>query len=485
MPDNPEPLNKPRNVNKNLVLVLALLVGNLGAFMTSSLNVALPAINQEFQPDVITLNWVITAFVLSWAIFSLPSGRLADIFGLRRFSIYGAIIFFVSTVAAIFSNSIQLLIALRAIQGIGAAILGSTMMAIITITFPAQERGKALGIFISSVYAWLSIGPFLGGILTQYFDWRSLFIFSAPFGLAIAIIFIWVFKAEWIGAKGEKFDYVGSLFFAVALVALIYGFSEIKTAAGMVITAAGVAALVLFFYWENRASSPLLAVREFKSNRTFVFSNLASLITYCATAAIAYLLSLYLQIVKGYSPFYASLILIIQPVVQTVLAPITGKLSDKIQPRLVASGGMALIFIGLVSLVFLSENSSLIQVIITLFVIGFGFGLFVPPNTNAIMSSVTPKHYAVASSLTSTMRTIGQTLSMGITLIVTALIVGDIVLTQENHPGFMTVVQVSFGIFAFLCLLGIFASLARNKRPAPGEQGLPPDSSKPSEPLQN
>lgn len=460
-------------VNKNVILAIALLAGSLGAFMTSSLNVALPAINQEFNPSAIMLNWVITSFVLSWAVFSIPTGRLADIFGLRKFAIYGVIIFLASTVVAVFSNSIAMLIILRTVQGIGSAILGGTVVALISITFPAKERGKALGIYISSVYAWLSVGPFLGGLLTQYLNWRSLFIFSLPFSLVILFLLLWKVKADWAGAKGEKFDFTGSLIFGLALIALIYGFSDIQQLPGILLTAGGVIGLILFLAWENRAASPLIDVRAFKNNHPFIFSNLASLITYSATSAISYLLSLYLQIVKGDSPFHASLILIIQPLVQTVIAPFTGRLSDRIEPRIIASIGMAMLCLGLAGLIFLKEDSSLIQIVITLVVIGAGFGLFVPPNTNAIMSSVAPKYYAVASSLTGTMRTIGQTLSMGVTLILTALIIGNIAITQDYHPGFLTVVKVAFAIFAALCLAGIFASLARGKTQTASDKDAP------------
>jgi EmrB/QacA subfamily drug resistance transporter len=461
-------------VNKNVVLAIALLVGSVGAFMTSALNVALPIINQEFKPNAILLNWVITSFILSWAVFSIPTGRLADIFGLRRFTIYGIIIFLVSTLAAVFSNSIAMLIILRAVQGIGAAILGGTVVAMISMTFPAKERGKALGIYISSVYAWLSVGPFLGGLLTEYLNWRSLFVFSLPFSLAILALLIWKVKAEWTGAKGEKFDFTGSMIFGLALVALMYGFSQIRQLMGILLTAGGLIGLFLFLVWENHVASPLINVRAFRNNRPFIFSNLASLITYSATSAITYLLSLFLQLIKGYSPFDASLILIVQPLVQTIIAPFTGRLSDKVQPRIVASIGMSLLCLGLASLILLTEDSSLVQIIATLVIIGVGFGVFVPPNTNAIMGAVAPKYYAVASSLTGTMRTIGQTLSMGITLILTALIIGNIAITRDYHPGFLTVVKVAFAIFAALCFAGIFASLARGKSQIQTDKGAPP-----------
>ncbi|HSW58749.1 MAG TPA: MFS transporter, partial [Dehalococcoidales bacterium] len=303
---------------------MALLVANAGGFMTSSLNVALPAINQEFKPTAVVLNWVITAFILSWGVFSIPTGRLADIFGLRRLTIIGSVIFLVGMTAAIFSNSITMLIMMRAFQGIGAAILAGTLVAILTITFPAKERGWALGIYTSSVYFWLSAGPFVGGILTEYLNWRSLFIFNIPFALAILVLVLWKVKTEWASAQGEKFDFTGSVIFGLALTGIIYGFSQIREVFGMILTAAGIAGAVFFIYWEYHARSPLLNLRELGTNRPFLFANLASVITYSATSGTAFLLSLYLQLVKGFSPIQASWILIIQPVIQTVFALFAG-----------------------------------------------------------------------------------------------------------------------------------------------------------------
>jgi MFS family permease len=258
--------------------------------------------------------------------------------------------------------------------------------------------------------------------------------------------------------------YTGSFIFGLALVALMYGFSKLPGAEGILITLVGMAGIVIFLLWENHVESPILHVKLFKSNRAFIFSNLASLINYSATFSISYFISLYLQLVKGYSAQQAGFILIAQPLIQTLISPFTGRLSDRVEPRLVASAGMTLIFLGILSFAFLTDGTSLVQVIVTLIVLGIGFGLFVPPNTNAIMSSVAPKYYAVASSVTGTMRTIGQTLSMGIALVVTAVVIGNVVMTPNYHPGFLTSTRAAFIIFAVLCLAGIFASLSRGKK---------------------
>ncbi len=449
------------------MLVIAFLAGSIGAFMAAALNVALQAINQELKPDAILLNWVATSFVLAMAVFSIPGGRLADIVGLKRLTIYGVIIFLAGTVVAIFTHSIALLIAARLIQGAGTAMLNSTVVAMLTHTVSPRERGRAIGLYIAFVYAWLSAGPLLGGLFTQYFGWRSLFIFVIPFSLGVLVMLVWKVKGEWALSRGQKFDYSGSLIFGLALIALIYGFSELPGLRGILLTLAGAAGIVFFLYWESRVHSPILDVSLFHANKAFVYANLASLINYSATSSISYFVSLYLQLVKGYSPQHAGFILVAQPVIQTIVSPFTGRLSDRIEPRIVSSLGMTLIFLGILSFAFLTDGTSLVQVIITLLVLGLGFGLFVPPNTNAIMSAVEPKHYAVASSLTGTMRTLGQTLSMGTALVVTAVVIGGVVMTPQSHPGFLTSTRIAFAVFAVLCFAGIFASLSRGKQAAP------------------
>jgi MFS family permease len=208
-----DPIRPQTQNSKPIMLIIAFMVGSVGAFMTSSLTVALQAINQEYKPDAILLNWVVTSFVLSMAIFSIPGGRLADIIGLKRLTIYGVLVFLAGTVLAVFSNTIILLIVARVVQGAGTAMISATMVAMLTMTFPVNERGRALGIFISSVYAWLSVGPLLGGILTEYLGWKSIFVFAIPFSLAILLLLVWKVKGEWALSHGEKFDYTGSFIF--------------------------------------------------------------------------------------------------------------------------------------------------------------------------------------------------------------------------------------------------------------------------------
>jgi MFS family permease len=448
---------------RTVVLVISSLTNLVTTFMMSGVNVALPAINKEFHPDAVLLGWVVTSFVLAVAVFCVPFGRIADIVGIKKVFLYGLGLFSLTAVGTIFANSVLLLVALRALQGIAGAMTASTSVAMITAVYPARERGRALGISIGSVYAGLSIGPFIGGILTDYFGWRSIFIVVAPLMFVVFLLLISGVKGEWCASKGEKFDYVGSLIYGLALVAVMYGFSLLPEALGAAITAVGVVGLLAFVLWENRIPSPILNVGLFRQNRTFAFSNLASLLGYASASGVVFFLSLYLQYIKGYSPQGAGLVLLAQPLVMTIIAPYSGRLSDRIAPGVVASLGMGLSCLGLISFCFLDSSTSIIQIILTLVVLGAGAGLFTSPNTNAIMGSVTPRFYATASSVTSTVRTVGQTLSMGVAMIILALIVGRQEITPATYPDFVSSARVCFIIFAAISFGAIFASLARNK----------------------
>jgi EmrB/QacA subfamily drug resistance transporter len=454
---------KAETNNKNVALAASSL-GVLFVTVTgSSLNVALPSIGKEFGSDAILLGWVVTIFVLAAAVFSIPFGRIADIVGLKKIFLYGTIIFSLASLAAIFSNSTEILIVWRAVQGLAAAMIAVNSIALVTAVFPPEERGRALGINIASVYLGSSVGPFVGGLLTQHIGWRSIFAVNIPVCLLVAFLILWKVKGEWSACKGEKFDYIGSLIFGFALIALMYGFSILPGVTGGLLVAGGIIGLAAFLFWENRTKSPVLNIKIFKNNHVFILSNLAALISYTSIFAISFLISLYLQYIKALTPAQAGFVLVVQPLAQTVLSPLAGKLSDKVEPRILASVGMALIFLGLAAFAFLSNGTSIITIILILIVLGVGFALFSSPNSNAVMSSVVPKYLGVASAVMSTMRGVGQMLSMGITLIIMAVVIGRVVITPDYYQVFLNSTRIAFAAFACLCLVGVFTSLSRGK----------------------
>jgi MFS family permease len=338
-----------------------------------------------------------------------------------------------------------------------------TGVAILTSVFSAGERGKALGINVTSVYLGLSLGPFIGGFLTEHGGWRSIFLAVVPLGLLVLGIVFWKLKGEWAEARGEKFDWVGSLFYGLTLVAVMYGFSLLPQGVGMVLICAGVLGLAIFIKWEMRVENPVLDIGLFRNNRVFAFSNLAALIHYCATFGVGFLLSLYLQYIKGLSPFHAGSILVFQPAMQAIFSPLAGRLSDRVEPRVVASTGMGFSVLGLSLLVFLGEKTALEFIVISLLLLGFGFALFSSPNTNAVMSSVEKKFYGVSSGTVATMRLVGQAFSMGLTILIFSLYIGRVQITVESYPLFLKSAHIAFTLFVLLCFGGVFASLARGR----------------------
>ena len=306
------------------------------------------------------------------------------------------------------------------------------------------------------------LGPALGGFLNHQLGWEYIFYFSALLGLVTFLFAATKLKGEWADAAGEYFDFSGAVIYITGIAAMIYGFSSISSSFwAKFVFGAGLVLLAAFVWHEAKLIHPLMDVRQFSRNVIFAFSNLAALINYSATFALGFLLSLYLQIVRGFDSQFAGLILLSQPVLMASLSPFAGRLSDKLEPRIVASWGMGLTALGLLALAFINETTSVWIIVLFLILIGIGFALFSSPNTNAIMGSVERKFYGVASSTLGTMRLLGQAISMATATLVIHLYLGDVKLSMASHQALEKSISVSFFVFAITCLAGVFASLAR------------------------
>ncbi len=411
--------------------------------------------------NAVSISWIVTSYLLAAAMFLVPMGRISDIHGRKKIFRIGICIDLVASLGLVISSNEVQFLSLRVLQGIGGAMIFGTGVAILTSVFPVGERGKALGINVAAVYSGLSLGPFVGGFLTQHLGWRAIFVSYVPLEMVVVALTFWKLKGEWAGAEGEKFDLAGSVVYGLSLVAVMYGFSLLPATSAIWLILLGVVGILAFVRWETKVKSPVFNTDLFRHNVVFAFSNLAALINYCATSATAFLLSLYLQYTKGLTPEKAGLVLISQPVMMAVFSPLAGRLSDKIEPRIVASSGMALTAVGLALFASLSEATALESIVLSLALLGFGFALFSSPNTNAVMSSVQKEFYGVASATLATMRLTGQMLSMGIAMLVFALYLGRTQITPENYPLFLRSAKTAFVIFAVLCVAGVFASLAR------------------------
>ncbi|MBW1768952.1 MAG: MFS transporter [Deltaproteobacteria bacterium] len=448
---------------RRAALIVATLTSFMIPFVGSSINIALPAIGETFQMNAVLLSWVATSYLLSAAVFLVPFGRLADIYGRKKIFAYGIVTFTLSSFLSGISVSSLMLILFRIFHGMGSAMIFATGIAILTSVFPPEERGRALGINVAAVYIGLSLGPFLGGFLTQHMTWRSIFFVNVPVGMIIILLVHWKLKSEWAAAKGERFDMAGAFIYGLSLVAIMYGISRLPSGKSLWIILFGFLGIGAFVKWERRVEYPVFKMTLFSRNRIFAFSCLAALIHYSATFAVTFLLSLYLQYIKGLSPQLAGLILIAQPVMMAIFSPFAGRLSDKVEPRIIATLGMALTTLCLAPFIFLTKDSSVGFIVVNLLVLGFGYAFFSSPNTNAIMGSVDKRFYGLASGSVGTMRLLGMMISMGIATVIFTLFMGRVQIIPEYYPAFINSMKAAFMIFAILCFFGIFSSLARGR----------------------
>ena len=245
---------------KRVVLLVATIASFIFPFMASTVNIALPSLGKELSLDAVTLGWIATAYLLSSAALLVPFGRIADIYGRKKIFTCGIGIFTFSSLLSGLANSATMLIAWRVLQGIGGAMLAGTAVALLTTVFPAKERGKVLGIIVAAAYLGLSLGPVLGGVLTQHLGWRSIFFLGAILGSLVLAVVLWKLKGEWTGAKGERFDVAGSVIYVLGLVALVYGFTLLPAMSGAGLIIGGAIGLSAFVRWETRTRSPVLDI---------------------------------------------------------------------------------------------------------------------------------------------------------------------------------------------------------------------------------
>jgi MFS family permease len=445
----------------NLVLIISTATAFITPFLSASINIAIPTIRREFAIEAVTMTWISTIYFLSIAMVQVPCGRLADIYGRKKLFVIGLLVTILASFIGKFAGSVAVLLTSLSLMGIGSGIMFNNSISILTSVFPAERRGRALGISTAGTYTGLSMGPYIGGVLTREFGWQSIFILSGFLSLALLALVFYALKGEWREARGETFDIVGSITYAVSIVLFMYGFSSLPSVRGIIFFLVGVAGLTFFARWEMKTVSPIFNLTLFK-NRAFFFSNLATFISYIATFAVSFLLSLYLQDIKELNPDKAGLVLITASVLMAIFTPISGRISDRIEPRLVASVGMSLNCVALLLLVFLNASTPLWYIMVALAINGLGIGIFASPNTNAIMGAVEKKALGVAAGTLGTMRTAGMMVSMGITMILFSLYIGQAEITPPHYPQFLTSVRVGFIISAAVSVLGlIFQLLAR------------------------
>lgn len=433
------------------------------AMMLTGVNVALPAIADDLSVGASTLSWIPMSYLISSAIFVLIFGQLADIFGRKKLFLLGTLGVVVSSIYASVATDVQTLILGRIFQGVCAGMLYSTMFALLSSVYPTDRRGLAFGYAVSAVYLGLSLGPFVAGWMIDILSWRSAFLLQLPLSFFVLYIGVVEIKTEWKAKKKIFFDYVGSTLFALFILSnsmmILYQGWVFLLSFGFL----SFLFLIGFFKHEKKVVNPVFDVHSFLSSRIFSMSCLSSMLMYTATFSTLVSLSLYFQFIKEISARDAGLFLMVQPLTMAIFSPYAGRLSDRLEPRVLATSGIMLTAIGLFVLSRLGFNSSICTPIAALFVIGFGFSLFSSPNANAIMGSVGGDDYGRAAGAMSVMRVLGQMGSMALMTFVVNIFLGDQQITPLLYPQLLKVLQLVFSLGCVLCLVGSFLSYSRGQ----------------------
>ena len=406
-------------------VLTAVALGSFPApFMVSALIVSLPAIGIEFSSDAASISWLGTIFFLVAGVCLIPFGRLADILGVRRLFSIGVVIYLFAAIISALAPSAWLLMAGRAVAGIGAGMVFGTSLAFISLVFPEKERGKAIGITVTSLMAGFSFGSVLGGFITFYLSWRLIFVpVMVVAALALFVLHRRV-TVECALASARTIDRAGIGLYVPAMLLLLLGASFLPSpmAIGMLIT--GGLLLAVFVIHNGQSTSPMLDPGLF-SRPGFLGAVAAALLFYTGTFAPSFLFSLYLQVARDLDPRSAGLVLVLNPVAMALLSPLAGRLADRRSVRPVASVGAGLSIAGLLPLLVLTEMTPLPFVAVVLLLLGAGVAFFATPVVKRVIGAVEREAYAVASSTVETMRLVGMTLSMACTTIAFTLLLAN------------------------------------------------------------
>ncbi len=459
--------------NKRSVLFAVTATQFAVPFMLSSVGVALPTIGAHFQAGAVALSLIESIYIGVTAMLLLPVGRWSDMIGHGPIFRLGQLVFCLSTLALALAWSIQSFIIIRVFQGLGGAMMLATGLAILTDTFPREERGRAMGISITGVYLGISAGPYLGGFLTTAFGWQSVFLAGTP-PLVLALALSWrAVPLRPRKAEGQRFDFLGAILCMAALGCLVGGSAGFATLTGKLVTVLGVALLAGFVFWELRVKQPLMDLRLFARNHDFAQGNGLQFLLYAASFGVTFLMSLYLQCGQGMSAHKAGTILVIQPLVQAVLTPIFGRLADRHPPEWFTNAGMILTTAALVLASTFDKATPLPLFIVMLSCMGLGMSLFAAPNMTIIMSSVPSTHYGMASATTGCMRTTGMTMSLVLVSLAMAHFLGHREVSAATFDLYLQGMRLVIGCFIGLCALATTISLylLRRHRKRPVQPG--------------
>ena len=452
-----------------------LLAVGIGTFMTaldtSVVNTVLPVIGQNFNQQITVVEWVVTIYLLVLSGLLLSFGRLGDMRGHKTIYLMGFGIFMGGSFLSGAAPSVTLLIAFRGLQAFGAAMLAANSPAILTKSFPAEQRGQALGLQATMTYLGLTAGPAVGGWLASLLGWRVVFYINLPVGLAAIWLSLHYIPRDSNHRRTEQFDFPGALAFLLGLGALLLGLNQggewgwsSFPIIGLLVCA--VLFLSLFIYIETHVKSPMVDLGLFKK-LPFSLTAVSAIINYIGVYSCIFLMPYYLIQGRGFTPAQAGLILTAQPVVMAIIAPISGTLSDRIGTRLPAVFGMAVLSVGLYLLSHLNAQSSIQSMMLSLAVIGLGTGAFISPNNSALMGSAPKTRQGIAAGILATSRNFGMVLGVGIAgaIFTTVLAHGSIGLVLPGNPiqsvAIYNALRASFLAVSMIVILGVITCMVR------------------------
>ena len=414
---------------------------SFGLFMimldNTVVNVALPSIQRDLKVSVSSLEWVVNAYFLTFAVLLLTGGKLADMIGRRWIFTLGLVIFTASSLACGLAASGEMLIAARAVQGVGAAMMNPATLSIITATFPPRQRGMAMGIWVGVSAVALALGPITGGLLSEHAHWSWIFFINVPIGVLAIVVARLVIQESKDTSPDQRLDLPGLATSGIGLFALTYALIEANTKgwtsaeiiALFVVAVLGFAAFIML---ERRQRSPMLDLTLFR-NRTFAGANATMALVALSMFGVFFYVSLFVQNVLRFSPVQAGAAFLPMTLCIIFIAPVAGKLSDVVGARWLMSGGMLLVSISLLLFSFLDENSSFWNLLPALLVGGTGMATAMTPTTAAAMSSVPVDKAGVGSGVLNSMRQVGGALGVAIM----GAILGSYVSVGPRSPEFV------------------------------------------------
>ncbi len=452
-------------IDRKWLVLLAVGVGTfMSALDSSVVNTVLPVMRDTFGSEVATVEWVVTIYLLVVSGLLLSFGRLGDLRGHKVIYVSGFAVFVLGSALCGLAPTVTALIAFRALQALGAAMLFANSPAILTKSFPSAQRGQALGLQATMTYLGLTVGPSLGGWLTVQLGWRAVFYINVPVGLLASLLSLRFIPRDPAAERAERFDLAGAITFMGGLVALLLGLNQghdwgWSSPAILMLLAAAVLLLGAFLVIERRVPNPMLDLSLFQ-RRLFSAATGSAVINYICLYSVLFALPFYLIQGRGLSPAQAGLLLTAQPLVMAIAAPISGTLSDRIGSRLPATLGMAILAIGLFLLSRASPDSPLGGVAVGLAVVGLGIGLFISPNTSALMGSAPRHQQGIASGVLATARNVGMVLGVGLAgaIVTTILAQGEV---TGSATALFDGVSVAFLAATGFAALGILTSAVR------------------------